>query len=74
MQIISCDICKKKMDNPITDRTFYYISNHSICEPCKDNLEYSLKPTVRNKEPFTMDWYHKLIQDSLDKAAQKGRI
>jgi len=74
MQIISCDICKKKMDDPITDRTFFYIGSHSVCETCKDNLEYSIKPTVRHKEPFSMDWYHKLLMDSLDKAAQKGRI
>jgi hypothetical protein len=74
MQTITCDICKKKMDNPITDRTFYYIGSHSICEPCKDSLEYSVKPTVRTKEPFAMDWYHKLLSDSLVKASQKGRV
>jgi hypothetical protein len=74
MQIIACDICKKKMDNPITDRTFYYIGYHSLCETCKENFYHSIKSTVMNKEPFTMDWYHKLINDSLDKASQKGRI
>jgi hypothetical protein len=73
MVIISCDICKKKMDNPITGRTFFYIANHSICEPCKDSLEYSLKPTIRSKDPFTMEWYNKFLRDNLDKAAHKGR-
>jgi len=74
MQIISCDVCKKKMDNLITGFTFFYIGKHSICESCKDNLELSIKSTVRNKEPFAMDWYDKLIDDSLEKAVQKGRI
>jgi len=74
MQTVYCDICRKKMDNPITDRTFYYVANFSMCEPCKDNLEALLKPTVRTKEPFSMEWYEKLIRDSLGKAAQKGRI
>ncbi|MCL2719788.1 MAG: hypothetical protein FWD47_00420 [Treponema sp.] len=71
---IACDICKKKLDEVITDRTFFYYANRSICEPCKDNLEYSIKPTVRNKEPFSMEWYEKMVRDSLDKAVQKGRI
>ncbi|MDR2942106.1 MAG: hypothetical protein LBV17_05910 [Treponema sp.] len=74
MQVISCDICKKKMDNPVTDRTFYYIGGYGLCEACKDNLEYSIKPTIRNKEPFSMEWYRKILGDSLEKATQKGRI
>ena len=74
MQTITCDICRKRMDNPITDRTFYYVANHSICEPCKEGFEAAMKPTVRNKEPFAMDWYQKLVRDTLDRAAQKGRI
>ena len=74
MQTVSCDICRKKMDNPISDRTFFYIGNHSICEVCKDGFEYQIKPTIRNKEPFAMDWYQKLVRDSLDKAVQKGKI
>jgi len=71
---ISCDICKKKLDNAVTDRSFFYYANHSICEVCKDNLEYQVKPNVRAKEPFAFDWYDKLMRDSLDKAVQKGRI
>jgi len=74
MITITCDICKKKMDNPITDRTFFYYANRSICEPCRDGLEYSVKPTMRAKEPFAMDWYQKMMRDALDKAVQRGRV
>jgi hypothetical protein len=74
MITITCDVCKKKLDNPITDRDFFYYANRSICEPCKDGLEYQIKPTVRNKDPYAIDWYEKLIRDSLDKAVQKGKI
>jgi len=74
MITISCDVCRKKLDDPQTDRDFFYVANHSICEPCKDNLESQIKPTVRNKEPFAIEWYEKLIRDSLDKAVQKGKI
>ena len=74
MQTIVCDICKKKMDEPITNRTFFYFGQHGICEPCRDNLEVAVKPHVRSKEPFAMDWYRKLVSDTLDKATQKGKI
>jgi len=74
MITIACDICKKKLDNPITDRTFFYYANHSICEPCKDGVEFQIKPNVRKKEPFAIDWYEKLVRDTLDRAAQRGRV
>jgi len=69
-----CDVCKKKVDDPTTGRNFFYVADHSICEPCKDNLELLIKPTVRTKDPFATEWYEKLIDDSLVKAIQKGKI
>jgi hypothetical protein len=74
MQSIVCDVCRKKIDDPMTGRNFFYFSVHSICESCKDNFEGLIIPSVRNKEPFAMDWYSKLVCDSLDKAVQKGRV
>jgi hypothetical protein len=62
------------MDNPITDRTFFYISDNGICEPCKENLDAQIKSQVRNKDPFSYEWYEKFVQDSLAKAVQKGKI
>ena len=73
MQTITCDVCKKKVDNPITDRTFFLYPNVSICEPCHDNLEFHLKPAVRTKENFSYEWYNKMISDYLARAVQKGR-
>ena len=74
MQTISCDVCRKKIDDPITGLSFFYIGVHSICESCHDNLESTIKSTIRNKEPYAFDWYDKLLNDSLDKAVQKGKI
>ena len=71
MQTITCDACKKKVDNPITDRTFFYVSKHNICEPCKDNLEAQIKNTVRTKDPFSYEWYNKLIHENLTKSVSK---
>jgi transcription elongation factor Elf1 len=74
MVTISCDVCKKKIDSVITNRTFFYYGNHSICESCKDSLEFQVRSVVRNKEPFVIEWYEKFIDDQLGKAVQKGRI
>jgi len=74
MQSVYCDICKKRVDNPTTGLSFFYLAEYSICEPCKDNLELQIKPTVRSKEPYAIEWYDKLIGDSISKAIQKGKI
>jgi hypothetical protein len=67
---IYCDVCRKKIDNPTTD---YYYGDFSVCESCKDNLEYQLKPQLRANDPFSMEWYRKLVNDTFSKAVQKGK-
>jgi hypothetical protein len=74
MQTITCDVCRKKVDEPVTGLSFFYIGEYDICESCHDNLELSIKPTIRNNEPFTKEWYDKVLNDSLSKAVQKGKI
>ena len=74
MVTTTCDICKRKIENPITGQSFHYYANHSICEPCKDSLELQVKATLRDKEPYVIDWYEKYIDDSICKAIQKGKI
>jgi len=68
-----CDVCRKKVDSPVTGSTFFYYGKHSVCEVCKDNLESQIKPTVRNKDPYAIEWYDKLIDDSIEKAIHKGK-
>jgi hypothetical protein len=73
MTTIYCDVCKKKMDNPQPNKDFFYYAGFGVCEDCKDKLEYQLKPQVRAREPFSMDWYSKLVADTFGRAAQRGR-
>jgi len=73
MVTTTCDVCKKKVDNPMTGRSFYYYAAHGMCEPCRINLESHIKTAVRNKEPFATEWYNKFVEDSVSKAVQKGR-
>jgi len=74
MQSVNCDICKKKVDNPITGYTFFYFAEYSLCESCRDSLELQLKSTIRTKEPYAIEWYDKWIGDSISKAIQKGKV
>ena len=74
MITVSCDVCKKKLEDSDYGRTFFFYSKHSVCESCKDNLEYQVKYQVRGKEPFAFDWYEKYKLDTLEKATHRGRI
>jgi len=69
-----CDICKKKVDNPMTGSTFFYFAEYSLCESCRDNMELQLKSVIRTKEPYAIDWYDKWIGDAISKAIQKGKV
>ena len=73
MQTITCDVCKKKVDNPITDRTFFYFAEHNVCEACRDNMEAKIKSTVRTKDPFSYEWYNKIRMDVFGKTSSRGR-
>jgi len=74
MKTLTCDVCRKKMDNPITGRTYFHLAHRDLCEACKDDLEFLVKPTVRTKDPFSYEWYNQLVQDSIEKAIQKGKF
>jgi len=73
MQTITCDVCKKKIEDAVTGRTFFYFAEHSICEPCKDNLDVQLRTALRGKDPFTYEWYAKVVGDNISKSISKGK-
>jgi hypothetical protein len=73
MQTITCDICKKKVEDSITGSSFFYYADHSVCEDCKDNLELQIKTTIRGTDPFAYEWYSKYVDDIITKAIQKGK-
>jgi hypothetical protein len=74
MQKVYCDVCGKVVDQSFTERTFFYRGPIAVCEDCKDQLELTLKPIVRTKNPFSYEWFDRLIADSLEKAVQKGKF
>ena len=74
MKALYCDVCKKTINEPISNRNYWHIGPRDVCEPCKDGLEVVLKPSVRSKQPFNYEWYDKMVTDSIEKAIQKGKI
>jgi hypothetical protein len=74
MKSLICDVCKKPIHSPIKNRNYFHIENRDLCEPCKDQLEYTLKPVVRAKHPFNYGWYERLMMDSIEKAIGKGKF
>jgi len=73
MQTIQCDVCKKKIEDSFTGRTFFYMAKHSVCEPCKEVLDAQVRAVIRTKDPFSYEWYNKLVDDNLAKAISKGK-
>lgn len=74
MKILYCDICKKAVENPVPTRNFFHIADIDICEPCKDELEYAVKYTIRGKKPFDYSWYDELTMKILRDGVQRGKI
>jgi hypothetical protein len=74
MKVLSCEICRKKMDDPVSGRTYFHITNHDVCEECHDDVEAAIKPQIRAHVPFAYDWYEHLYIDTVNKACQKGRV
>jgi hypothetical protein len=74
MKTLTCDVCGKAIPQPISNRNYFHIAHRDICEPCHDQLELLVKPTIRTKQPFNYEWYNHLVQDSIEKAVQKGKF
>jgi hypothetical protein len=74
MKTLTCDVCKHSIQKPVVNRNYFHMAHRDICEPCHDDLEALIKPTVRTKDPFTYEWYDRLVQESIEKAVQKGKF
>jgi hypothetical protein len=74
MKTLTCDVCRHTIQQPVSSRNYFHLAHRDICEPCKDSLELAIKPVVRTKNPFSYEWYNRLVTDSLEKAVQKGKF
>jgi len=74
MKTLTCDVCHGIIHAPVTGRNYFHIAHRDICESCHDKLQVQIKPVVRTRMPFNYDWYAKLVQESIEKATQKGKF
>ena len=74
MKTLTCDVCRHTIQQPVVNRNYFHLAHRDICEPCHDELEMLIKPTVRTKSPFNYEWYSSLVQESIEKAIQKGKF
>ena len=74
MKTLTCDVCQSIIKTPVSGRNYYHKAHRDICETCNEKLETLIKPVVRVKMPFNYEWYSKLIQESIEKAIQKGKF
>lgn len=74
MEVFYCDVCKKPVENPIPQRTFFQYADIEICEPCRDELDVAVKSTLRAKKPFDYAWFNEYEVKILRESVQKGKI
>ena len=74
MKTLTCDVCHNIINTPVVSRNYFHLAHRDICEPCHDKLQVQVKPIVRAKLPFDYSWYNKLLQESIEKAVQKGKF
>ena len=74
MRTLTCDVCEVIINTPVPGRNYFHMAHRDICEFCHDKLEAQIKPVVRVKTPFDYAWYNRLVQESIEKAVQKGKF
>jgi hypothetical protein len=72
MKSLICDVCKKVIENPVADRNYFHLANRDLCESCHDALDLQIKPIIRTRQPFNYEWYDRMVQDTIEKAMEKG--
>ena len=74
MKTLTCDVCKKIIQQPVHERNYFHFAHRDLCEACRDDLEFQLKPVIRTKSPFDYEWFNRLKQDLIEKAVQRGKF
>ncbi|MDR1908435.1 MAG: hypothetical protein LBQ35_00770 [Spirochaetaceae bacterium] len=72
MKSLTCDVCKRKIEQPETDRTFFHYANRDLCEACKEDLELVIKPVIRDRQPFNYEWFDPFVREAIEEAIGRG--
>ncbi|HOF86323.1 MAG TPA: hypothetical protein PLV73_10985 [Treponemataceae bacterium] len=74
MKTLYCDVCKKPIDKPISEWTYYHVREYDICDPCKEKIDAKLRPSVRGHFPYTAKWYEEQLMAEIKKCVAKGKV
>ena len=73
MKTLYCDICRKALENPLPAKNYFQVREFDVCEPCKDALDFKLRPILRNHFPYSAEWYEQQIISLIEKGVASGR-
>jgi hypothetical protein len=73
MNSLKCDVCHKNIWPGENGREYFHIAEKDICEDCREEIERSIRPLIRTKQPFNFEWYDRLMSDSIEKAMAKAQ-
>lgn len=74
MDTLTCDVCKKVLTNPVTERTYWHFQTYDVCDECKDDMEWKLRPIVRAHYPFDVAWHQQLVSNCISDAVKQGHF
>ena len=74
MKALICDVCGHSVQPPQAERDYFHFAHRDLCESCRDQLELKLKAIVRDRQPFSYEWYNQVVQDSIEQAIEKGKF
>ncbi|MDR1929782.1 MAG: hypothetical protein LBQ44_04045 [Treponema sp.] len=73
MKSVKCDVCHSDLTPEVNQRGLFHIAHRDICETCRDQLESTIRPVIRTKQPFNYEWFDRFVRDSIEKAIAKGK-
>jgi hypothetical protein len=74
MKVLYCDVCKKPVQSPMPNLSYFHIADIDICEPCNDELRVITKHQLRGKKPFDYGWYDEFTLRILRDGIQRGKL
>lgn len=74
MKSLKCDICRKEIDNPIPNKSWYSVREFDLCLPCKNQVYARLQPIVLEHNPYSKQWHDQQLVGMIKKAISAGKI
>ncbi|MDR0599587.1 MAG: hypothetical protein LBG84_05835 [Treponema sp.] len=73
MNDLKCDVCQADITSAVNQRDYTHIAHRELCEACWETLNTVIRPILRTKQPFTYEWYDRLVMDTIETAMAKGK-